>query len=120
MTINNPNMQVCYKNKRIYFSHAAITLLGNPTHLSVWYDEQDGVLYFAPAAPNDLDAYEIPKFYWTRTQKTCVIARIAFLKALQYRFGWNNGSKYYFSGTIFQANGVPTLAYTLTDGKMVR
>jgi hypothetical protein len=116
---NNPNMRVCLKHKRIYLSRTAITLIGNPTHLCFEYDEQDGILYFSPAASNDLDAYEIPNFYWTERGNPCGIARIAFLKALQYRFGWENGSKYYFDGIVIQPDNIPKLAYVLTEGMRI-
>ena len=120
MTTNSPNMRVCMKNKRIYLNRVAITMIGNPTHLSLHYDEQDGVLYFSPAAPNDLDAYEIPKFYWTGIRKTCEIARIAFLKALQYRLGWEDGSTYYYDGKIIEIENIPTLVYMLLEGTRIR
>ena len=117
---NNPNMRVCLKIKKIYLNRAAISLIGNPTHLRFRYDEQGEVLFFSPAAPDDLDAYEIPKFYWKGKRKTCEIARIAFLKALQYRLGWNDGSKHYFDGTAIEIDGISTLVYTLSEGKRIR
>jgi hypothetical protein len=118
--MNSPNMHVCLKIKKMYLNRAAITRLGNPTHLCFQYDEQDGVLYFAPASPDDLDAYEIPKFYWKWPRQRCEIAKIAFLRALQYRLGWEDGSKHYFDGTILTPDNIPTLAYNLTDGTKVR
>lgn len=118
--MNNPNMRICLKYKKIYLNRVAIAMIGNPTHLSLQYDEQDGVLYFSPAASDDLDAYEIPKFYWTSNLINCQIARIAFLKALQFRFGWENGSKHYFKGMIIRPDNIPTLAYILTDGTRIR
>ena len=120
MTTNSPNMRVCMRNKKIYLNRAAIALIGNPSHLSFQYDEQDGLLYFSPAASDELDAYEIPKFFWSDGRKTCEIARIAFLKALQYRIGWEDGSKYYFDGKVIKNHEVPTLVYTLTEGTRVR
>lgn len=120
MTTNNPNMRVCLKNKRIYLNRVAIAKIGNPTHLSFRYDEQGGILYFSPAAPDDLDAYEIPQFYWTGIRKTCEITRIAFLRALQYRIGWEDGSKYYFDGTVINTGNIPTLAYILPEGTRIR
>lgn len=118
--MNSPNMRVCLKNRKIYLSRAAIAQLGNPTHLGFQYDEQDCVLYFTPASPDDLDAYEIPKFYWKWPRQRCEIAKIAFLRALQHRLGWEDGSKHYFIGTVLSADSVPILAYNLTDGTKVR
>ena len=118
--MNRPNMRVCMLRKRIYINRDAITQIGNPTHLLCAYDEQDGILYFSPASPDDLDAYEIPQFYWTGIRKTCEIARIAFLRALQYRIGWEDGSKYYYDGMVIVVNDVPMLAYSLADGTRVR
>ena len=54
MMMDNPNMRVCLRIKKIYLNRAAITLIGNPTHLRFRYDEQGGVLFFSPAAPDDL------------------------------------------------------------------
>ena len=120
MTVNSPNMRICLKNKRIYLNRVAIAMIGNPSHLSFRYDEQGGVLYFSPAAPDDLDAYEIPKFYWSGIRKTCEIARIAFLRALQYRLGWEDGSKYYYNGKVIHIDNIPTLVYMLSEGTKVR
>jgi hypothetical protein len=108
------------RKKKIYLNRVAITLIGNPTHLGFRYDEQDGVLYFTPALSDDLDAYEIPHFYWTNLRKTCEIARIAFLRALQYRLGWEEDSKYYYDVRIIKINDAPTLVYSLLEGKRVR
>ena len=117
---NKPNMRVCLLHKRIWLNRDAIALIGNPTHLRCSYDEQDGILYFSPAPPDDLDAYEIPKFFWTGGRKTCTISRIAFLRALQYRIGWEEGSKYYYDGMVITVNDMPILAYSLVDGTRVR
>jgi hypothetical protein len=120
MTANNPTMRVCMKNKKIYLNRSAISQIGNPTHLSLRYDEQGNVLYFSPAEQDDLDAYEIPNFFWTGTRKTCEIGRIAFLRALQYRLGWEEGSKYYFDGKVILGDAVPALAYPLANGVRLR
>ena len=120
MTKDSPNMRVCLKNKRIYLNRVAIALIGNPTHLDIRYDEQDSMLYFSPAAPDDLDAYEIPTFFWTGIRKTCEIARIAFLKALQYRHRWEVGSTYYYNGRVIKIDGNLTLVYILEEGTKVR
>ncbi len=121
MMANSPNMRICLNKKKIYLNRVAISMIGNPTHLRFSYDEQGGILYFSPADPDDLDAYEIPQFYWTGIRKTCEIARIAFLRALQYRIGWEDGGKYYYGGELVKLNDeVPALAYNLTRGTRVR
>jgi hypothetical protein len=120
MTTNRPNMRICLKNKRIYLNRVAISLIGNPTHLRFSYDEQGGILYFSPADPSDLDAYEIPRFYWTGIRKTCEIARIAFLRALQYRIGLEDGSTYYYDGEVMKTDETSALAYRLTQGTRIR
>ena len=78
----------------------------------------DGILYISPAAPDDLDAFEIPQFYWTSIRK-CEIARISFLRALQYRLGWAEGNKYYFNEKVIRAGNISILIYVLKeDAKM--
>ena len=120
MTDNSPNMRVCMKYKRIYLSRSAISQIGNPTHLSIRYDEQGNVLYFSPAAQDDLDAYEIPNSFWTDIGKNCVIGRIAFLRALQYRLGWEDGGKYLFHGKVILDGVIPVLVYLLAHGKKLQ
>jgi hypothetical protein len=120
MVTTSPNMRACMKYKRIYLSRSAILQIGNPTHLSIRYDEQGNVLYFSPAAQDDLDAYEIPTSFWTNKGKNCTIRRIAFLRALQYRLGWEEGSKYYFDGKVILGDDVPALAYPLANGVRLR
>ncbi len=36
------------KSKRIFLPRRMIGLLGNPTHLSFWYDEENGNLLISP------------------------------------------------------------------------
>ena len=60
MKTNNLTMRVCLKRKRILLNRMTITTLGNPSHLSFWYDENDERLIFAPAEEDELDSYEIP------------------------------------------------------------
>jgi len=98
----------------------AIAKLGNPKFLNFCYDEEGMVLYCAPTKQDDLDAYEIPKFYWDLPQKPCEISRSALLKALQHRLNWASGSKYYFEGDVFSLNNKPILAYNLRNGVKVR
>jgi len=67
---------------------------------------------------DDLDAYEIPKYFW-KTARSCEIARIAFLKALQYRLNWEDGSKYSYTGTLIDREGFPAVVFNMTEGKSV-
>ncbi len=95
----NSTLNVCLKKKVIYLNQMTISLLGNPSHLSFWYDEIEGKLYVSAAGKDDLDAYEIPRYFW-RSSRSCEVARIAFLKALQYRLNWEDGSKYSYVGRM--------------------
>jgi len=115
---NKPTLRVCLKKKRIYLNRVTITQLGNPTHLSFGYDEEAHLLYVSATIKDDLDAYEIPKYFW-KTSRSCEIARIAFLKALQYRLNWENGSKYSYAGTLTEREGVPAIVFNMTEGKKV-
>ena len=117
---SNPNLRICLKKKRILINREAIKMLGNPTHLSFRYDDSKGVLFITPADSDDLDAFEIPHHFWNDTYHQCEISRIAFLRALQYRVGWKDGSKHFFSGTITVLNEILTLVYVLTEGTKIR
>ena len=119
MTTNSPKMRVCLRKNKIFISRNSIALIGNPTHLEIRYDEQDGILYFSPSKPDALYAYEIPKFFWTGRRQNCEISKIAFLKALQYRIGWENNSKYIYEGQVINLDDVPTLVYMLANGVRV-
>ena len=109
-------LRVCLKSKRILLNRMSITMLGNPTHLSFWYDEIDKRLIFMPAAKDELDSFEIPRFYWNDTSHSCEVSRIAFLKALQYRIGWEDGSKYSFKGIFTEPEGIPAIVFHLNRG----
>ena len=78
--MTNPTLNVCLRRKRISLNRVTIALLGNPSHLSFWYDENEGLLYVSAADKDDLDAFEIPKFFWKTAirSRSCEIARIAF------------------------------------------
>ena len=91
--MNKLTLSVCLRRKRISLSRAIIKQLGNPSHLSFWYDEEECLLYVSATVKEDLDAYEIPRFFW-KSSRSCEVARIAFLKALQYRLNWEEDSKY--------------------------
>ena len=109
-------MRVCLIRKRITLSHYVIKSLGNPTHLGFWYDESHGSLTFSPAVKDDMDAFEIPQYFWNGTKKSCVIARIAFLLALKYRVGWEEGSRYAYSGALEKSGDIPIVVFSLTEG----
>jgi len=117
--MNKPTLNVCLRNKRIYLSRVTITLLGDPSHLSFWYDAEECLLYVSATVKDDLDAYEIPKYFW-KTSRSCIVARIAFLKALQYRLNWEDNSKYSYPGTLTEREGFPAVAFNMTEGTKLR
>jgi len=108
-------MRVCLINKRILLNRKTIMALGNPSHLSFWYGEDDDRLIFAPAANDDLDTYEIPQHYWRDKERSCEISRIAFLKTLQYINKWEDGSKHLFEGVLTEVNGVPAIVFHMNE-----
>ena len=110
-----PTLNACLKRKRLYFNRATISFLGNPTHLSFWYDEEKHLLFVAATVKGDLNAFEIPKYYWN-SSGSCVVARIAFLIALQYRLRWEYGNKYSYVGTCIKFRGFPAVMFRMTDG----
>ena len=118
--MNNLTMRVCLGRKRIFLSRWMIKLLGSPTHLNFWYDEFDGNLIISPAKKDDMDAYEIPKYYWKNTKQSCEVARIAFLTALQYRIGWKSGDRYIFEGTMVESGNTPAAVFNLVNGTRLR
>lgn len=113
MTTNRLTIRVCMKSRRIFLTRRMIGLLGNPTHLSFWYDEKNEKLIISAASKDDLDAYEIPQNYWKRTKYSCAMARIAFLKALQYRLGWDDDGRYSFEGMLVQSGESPAAIFHL-------
>lgn len=115
MKASSLTIRVCMKSKRIFLTRRMIGLLGNPTHLSFWYDEESGKLLISAASKDDLDAYEIPPSYWRRTKHSCAMARIAFLKALQYRLGWEDDGRYSFEGELAQSRDSPAAIFDLAD-----
>ena len=98
-----------------------IKQLGNPSHLNFWYNETNGKFIISPATQDDLDAFEIPQYFWHgRKKHTCEVARIAFLKALQYRLGWVDGAAYLFEGTFAESGEVPAAVFDLANGNRLR
>ena len=113
-------MRVCLIRKRITLSRDAIKSLGNPTHLGFWYNESNDNLTFTPAVKDDMDAFEIPQYFWNGTKKPCVIARIAFLLALKYRVGWEEDSRYAYTGALEKSGDIPTVVFSLTEGTRLK
>jgi len=111
--MTNPTLNVCLKRKRICLNRITIVLLGNPSHLSFWYDEKEYLLYVSATGKDDLDAYEIPQYFWKQSFRSCEVARIAFLKALQYRLNWEDNFKYAYSGTLTEREGFPAIAFNM-------
>ena len=121
MKMNSLTLRVCLGRKRIFLARYMINQLGNPSHLSFWYDESAGKLIVSPAAKDDLDAYEIPQYFWkSGTKHSCEVARIAFLKALQYRLGWEDGGAYLFEGSFTGSGEVPAAVFNLANGNRLR
>ena len=120
--MSKPVMSACLKRKRIYLTRNIITTLGNPSHLSFWYDENDGLLYVAAAEKDELDAFKIPPFFWRVSDhsNSCEVCRRAFFEALQYRTGWEQGSKYSYQGQPTERNGAPAVVFDMAAGVRVR
>ena len=115
MKMANLTMHVCLKRKRIILTRQLIRQLGNPSHLSFWYDEANEGLIISAASKDDLDAYEIPRYFWKYTNKSCDLSRQAFLKALQYRLGWKDGVRYSFDGDFVQTKDAPAVVFHLAE-----
>jgi len=110
-------MRLCLKDKGITLNHSMITALGNPSHLSFWYDESGGRLIFAPATKDELDSYEIPPYFWDYPNTACIISRIAFFNALIYGLKPESGSKYAYLGSYKESDGIPAVVFDMTNGK---
>jgi hypothetical protein len=95
-------------------NRASIALLGNPTHLKFYYqdDGDQRLLYIRATSEDDLDSFEIPQYFWN-SSSPCVVARIAFFIALQYRLKWEEGLKYIYPGTFTELHGFPAVAFKL-------
>ena len=108
-------MSVDLKQKRILLPRLVIGALGNPSHLCFFYDKARCGLIVSAASKGDLDAYEISACYWKHTRTPCTISRIAFLKALQYRTGWEDGRFYHFKGALAQFEGRNGFIFDLSE-----
>lgn len=118
--MTNLTMRVCLRRKRISLARSMIRLLGNPSHLNFWLDEDGSNLIISPALKDDLYAYEIPPSYWHSTKQSCEVARIAFLLALQQRLNWEKGSYYVYNGIMKESEGIPAIVFNLTEGTRLR
>ena len=114
--MNNIIFRVNVGKRRMYLSRFSIKCLGNPTHLSFWFDEHEGCLLVTAADKDDLDAYVIQDNFWKSTKRSCEISRIPFLLALQYRVGWEDNDIYLYDGIIRETNRKPAAIFNLTDG----
>jgi len=120
--MSKPAMSACLRRKRIYLTRSVIAFLGNPSHLSFWYDETESILYVTAADKDELDAYEIPGFYWKESAHTnsCEVVRRAFFEVLQYRTGWEDKSKYSYMGSVGTRNGAAAIVFDMTKGIKIR
>ena len=110
-----PTLNACLRRKRLYFNRATVAYLGNPTHLAFGYDEKRHLLYVFATVEDDRNAFTIPKYYWN-SSGSCVVARIAFLTALQYRLRWEHGKKYSYAGEFAKIDGHPAIVFKMTEG----
>ena len=108
--------RVVVARRRMYLSRFLIKTLGNPTHLSFWYDEGIGCLFVTAADKNDLAAYEIQSNFWKSTKHSCEISRFSFLLALQHRAGWVQDGSYLYEGVMGETRGLPAGVFKLADG----
>jgi len=67
---------------------------------------------------NDRDAFAIPKHFW-KSSGSCVVARIAFLRGLQYRLNWERDHKYSYDGAFTEIKGRPAIVFNMTKGTML-
>jgi hypothetical protein len=117
--MTNPTLNACLRKRRIYLNRITITLLGNPSHLGFWYSSKEDLLYVSAVGKDDLDAFEIPGYFWS-TDISCEVVRMAFLKALQYRLGWEEDSKYSYAGTLTEREGLSVVAFNMAEGTKLR
>jgi hypothetical protein len=54
-------------------SRSTIALLGNPSHLAFRYVEDPRLLCIEATSENNLDAFEIPKYFWNLSGP-CVVS----------------------------------------------
>jgi len=117
--MTKPTLNVCLRTKRIYLNRVTITLLGNPSHLRFWYDENERLLYISATGEDSLDAYEIKKSYW-KSSRSCEMMCFAFLTALKHRLNWENDSKYSYTGTLFEREGFTTIVFNMNGERKIK
>jgi hypothetical protein len=120
MEMDNIIMRVYLDNKRMFLSRPMIQMLGNPSHLNFWYDENGDNIIITPAIKDEIYSYEIPQHFWRSTRQSCQISRIAFLLALQQRLKWEVDSRYVFNGVMKESEGIPAAVFDLTNGTRLR
>ena len=110
---SEPTLRVCLKRRHIYFNRVSIALLGNPAHLKFYYyDGEKRLLYIAATSEDDLDGFEIPKYFWN-SSSPCVVARIAFFLGLQHQLNWEEGINYSYPGALTELHGYPAVVFKL-------
>jgi len=113
------SMWICLKRKNITLNNPTIVALGKPSRLNIWY-EDDSYLIFTPAQDNDIDAYEIPPYFWKRPNPALVISQMSFLYALQYRLHFEKNSRYFFPGNQVKTAELPAVVFNLTGGEKLQ
>ena len=110
------SMWICLKRNNITLNNPTIVALGKPLRLNIWY-EDGSLLFFTPAHENEIDAYEIPPYFWKRPNPALVISRRSFLYALQYRLHFEENSRYFFPGSQVKTAELPAVVFNLADGE---
>jgi len=118
--MTKPTLNACLRKRRIYLNRITVSLLGNHSHLGFWYNEKERLLCVSAADKDDLDAFEIPGYFWKNPNTSCEVVRMPFLKALQYRLGWEEDSKYSYAGTYIERDGFPVVAFNMAEGTKLR
>jgi hypothetical protein len=113
-------MWLCNKEKRIILNHKTISELGNPSRISLWYDDDRKRLMLTPANKNELDSYEIPPYFWKYPNHSCVISQIGLFEALLLRIKLEDGSKYSYLGICIETKKLHAVVFDLSDGKRLR
>jgi len=109
------SMWICLKRNNITLNNPTIVALGKPSRLNIWY-EDDCRLIFTPAGSNELDAYEIPLYFWKYPNPALVISQQSFLYTLQYRLHFEENRRYFFHGNQVKTAELPAVVFNLADG----
>ena len=54
-------------------------------------------------------------FNESKDKELYAMARITFLKALQYRLGWDDNGRYSFEGVLTQSGEIPAAVFRMTE-----